>query len=284
LAKHSGKKWPKPIVFEGNIPADVRENPFLGRFAAPKVPPKLARCWAGAPNSIKGPTELVFQRQNGSNLLLVGQREEAAQAILGLAVASVAKQFPVGSLRFFVLNSAGGFLDRVIAALGHEVVSVKGQDIGNSIHDLALDLKNRGENGSDSAPTTFLIINGLQRYKKLRYEDDFSFSTSDDDKPNPGAEFNQLLNEGSPAGIHILTWIDNLNNVNRFLNRKALAEFTMRIVFQMSANDSASLIDSPLASNLGLHRAIYFNEQEGSMETFRPYALPDADWLEQVLK
>jgi chitinase len=50
----------------------------------------------------------------------------------------------------------------------------------------------------------------------------------------------------------------------------------------MSANDSASLIDSPVASNLGLHRAIYFNEHEGSLETFRPYASPDAEWLRQA--
>ena len=35
-----------------------------------------ARIWLGAPNSIKGPTEAVFQRQSGSNLLIVGQREE----------------------------------------------------------------------------------------------------------------------------------------------------------------------------------------------------------------
>ena len=42
----------------------------------------------------------------------------------------------------------------------------------------------------------------------------------------------------------------------------------------MSANDSASLIDSPKASNLGLHRALFYNEHEGSLETFRPYASP----------
>ena len=43
--------------------------------------------------------------------------------------------------------------------------------------------------------------------------------------------------------------------------------------------DSASLIDSPKASNLGLHRALYYNEQAGTLETFRPYAAPDAAWV-----
>jgi len=50
----------------------------------------------------------------------------------------------------------------------------------------------------------------------------------------------------------------------------------------MSANDSASLIDSPKASNLGLHRALYYNEQAGTLETFRPYAAPDNAWLTEA--
>ena len=70
--------------------------------------------------------------------------------------------------------------------------------------------------------------------------------------------------------------------MNRYLNRKALSEFEMRVLFQMSANDSASLIDNPKASTLGLHRALYYNEQEGYLETFRPYALPTEEWIGEV--
>ena len=78
------------------------------------------------------------------------------------------------------------------------------------------------------------------------------------------------------------TDVDTLSSVNRFMNRKALAEFAMRVIFQMSANDSASLIDSPKAGTLGLHRALFYNEQEGYLEIFRPYALPDNAWIEQA--
>jgi hypothetical protein len=56
----------------------------------------------------------------------------------------------------------------------------------------------------------------------------------------------------------------------------------MRVVFQMSANDSSSLIDSPAASNLGLHRALFYNEHDGTLETFRPYASPDLTWIGQT--
>ena len=76
--------------------------------------------------------------------------------------------------------------------------------------------------------------------------------------------------------------MDTFNNVNRSMSRKALSEFEMRVVFQMSANDSASLIESPKASGLGLHRALFYNEQAGTLETFRPYATPDGEWIRQA--
>ncbi len=96
--------------------------------------------------------------------------------------------------------------------------------------------------------------------------------------------FNELICEGTRLGFHVIATCDTYNNVSRFLSRKALSEFEMRVLFQMSATDSASLIDSPKAGLLGLHRALFFNAQEGYLETFRPYALPGNDWLEQVAR
>jgi len=75
---------------------------------------------------------------------------------------------------------------------------------------------------------------------------------------------------------------DTFNNINRFLGRKTLSEFSTRILFQMSASDSAALIDAPDASTLGLHRALLYNDREGYLETFRPYARPGNDWLDEV--
>jgi hypothetical protein len=101
----------------------------------------------------------------------------------------------------------------------------------------------------------------------LRYEEDFSFSTADSDaEPNPAALLNKLITEGTRLGFHAIVSCDTYNNVNRFLSRKAFSEFEMRVLFQMSANDSASLIDNPRASTLGMHRALFFNEQEGYLE------------------
>ena len=63
---------------------------------------------------------------------------------------------------------------------------------------------------------------------------------------------------------------------------QGMRELGMRVVFQMSVADSSNLIDSPLASKLGVHRALFANEETGTLEKFRPYGLPSEAWLERV--
>src|SRR5688572_12326084 len=99
-------RYPGPIVFEGNAPADVRENPELRPRleSAPTTAPAVARVWLGAPNSIKGPTEAVFQKRSGSNLLMVGQRDEPVLAMVSIALISLAAQFPRDAARFIIFE------------------------------------------------------------------------------------------------------------------------------------------------------------------------------------
>ena len=291
-AQHTERHYSRPIVFEGNAPADIAENELM-RAVLDKTPDKTpiaGRAWLGAPNSIKGPTEAVFPRQSGSNLLIVGQREEASLTMMGLSLLALATQYPPGAAKFIFCHQAvpgsteAEFVDQIVRSARREVLIVRGHDVGPAIDGLAAEVKARGGNepsASEAAPT-FLLIHGLQKFKKLRHEDDFSFSSSSESGPDTGAQFDQIITEGSGCGIHIITTVDTLSSVNRFMNRKALGEFAMRVIFQMSANDSASLIDSPKAGNLGLHRALFYHEQEGYLETFRPYAMPQPDWLRQL--
>jgi hypothetical protein len=289
-ADEKGNQYPGPIVFEGNAPADVRENlPLQASLEKPASQiPVQSSVWLGAPNSIKGPTEAVFRRQSGSNLLVVGQSEERTTTIMAVSLISLAAQFPKDAARFVLLDSTPQgfpqreFLERVVHAVPHETVQGSNSNLAEVMNNLAEELKRRGDNES-SGPEIFVLIHGLQNFKKLRAEDEFSFSSSSGDAPNPAAILSSLITEGAARGIHVIVTCDTYNNMSRFLGRKALGEFEMRVVFQMSASDSASLIDAPAASTLGLNRALYYNDREGSLETFRPYAQPDNGWIETAL-
>lgn len=296
-ADQSGRDYPGPIVFEGNAPADVRENLILKKLidgradllvgpAAQQRVPTMPRIWLGAPNSIKGPTEAVFRRQSASNLLVVGQGDERMLAILSIALVALAAQCAQDGAKFFVLHnlSAGfshlEFFQRVMAAVPQPVVQAGNGNLAEVMGALAEELKSRLENET-SGPDIFVLIHNLQNFKKLRQEDEFSFSASPTEA-TPATILQQLINEGPARGIHVILTCDSYGNLNRFLGRKALGEIEMRVAFQMSAGDSASLIDAPDAATLGLHRAVLFNEREGGLETFRPYALPGNDWVEEA--
>jgi ABC-type multidrug transport system fused ATPase/permease subunit len=288
-ADKTPNEYPGPIVFEGNAPADVRDNLPM-RIAlenAPGIPPVQARVWLGAPNSIKGPTEAIFVRQSGGNLLVVAQSEERAFTILAVALVSLAAQFPREAARFVLLdNTPAGFpqrefLERAADAIPHEVTLANNGNLSEIMSGLENELKSRGENASSPSPEIFVLIQGIHNFKKLRQEDEFSFSSSASET-SPAATLLNLVTEGPARGIHVIVTCDTYNNVGRYLGRKALSEFEMRVVFQMSATDSASLIDAPNASTLGLHRALFYNEREGLLETFRPYAQPDNGWIEAI--
>ena len=283
-AQATGGRGAGTVVFEVNAPADVRENELLReQLNSPRSTTEIPRAWLGAPNSIKGPTEAAFHRQSGNNLLVVGQRDEAAVAMLGASLIALAAQ---GAARLVLLEACAlesptkRFFESVMQAIPHGGTHAKAGDLEMLMAELDAELTRRSadDHGANAA-ACFLVVHELQKFKKLRHEEDFSFSADEAKAPAPGAVFDRLIREGPGVGMHVIATCDSYNSLARALSRKAISEFELRVLFQMSANDSATLCDSPKASDLGLHRALLHNGQMGLLETFRPYATPEAAWL-----
>jgi S-DNA-T family DNA segregation ATPase FtsK/SpoIIIE len=283
LAAQQGRKPAAPVVFEGNAPADLEANVELAELLRerPQSRPAEVKAWLGEPNAIKGPTEAIFARRSGSHLLVVGQSDERVGTLLETATLSLAAGLPVDAGRFVILDGSNAS-KRLASVLPHEVKVVGPAGVADVFGELSAELAKRSV-GETEGPEIFVIIHGLQRFKKLRQEDDFLFSMDDGPSgPNPSKVLADIASEGGAVGIHLIAGVDTWNNVGRWLPRKVMAEFEMRVLFQMSANDSANLIDSPAAGNLGLHRALLYNEAHGTTETFRPYAEPEGDWWEKT--
>lgn len=282
-----------PIVFEGNEPADFRQNPALvqqlsaEKYAASNAAPTV---WLGDPVAIKAPTAIQFRRQSGSNVLIIGQNEESAMAITALSMVGLAAQLSPASASFYLLDgtpadtATHGFLPSVAAALPHRTKVVDYRAVPQAIHELAQELERRQSSDASNPPSIFVFIFGLQRYRTLRKSDDtFGFSSGGEEKPaDPGKEFADLMREGPANGIHLMAWIDTATALERSVDRGSMRELDNRILFQMSATDSSNLIDSPAANKLGANRALAYSEEQGSMEKFRPYALPNEKWLTEV--
>ncbi len=132
-----------------------------------------------------------------------------------------------------------------------------------------------------------MMIYDIQRFRDLRKgDDDFGFSSSfgEEKAASPSKSFLNILKDGPAVGVHVLVWCDSVNNLNRTFDRNGLREFEIRVLFQMSANDSSALIDTPAAGKLGANRALFFSEEENRIEKFRPYGLPDPEWLDRIAR
>ncbi len=280
------------VVFEGCAPADITENRLLaqclerGAQATESVTPRI---WLGAPVTMKDPTVVTLRRQGGANLLLVGQRDEVALNLLSAALVALAAQLPRRSAQFVILDGSpsdsphAGVLARVASALPHTCRLVPWGDVQAVLAELAREAQRRVQDNQHDAPALILIVYGLQRYRVLRRsEDALGLSFDSTAEPRPDAQFSELLREGPGVGIHVLAWADTLSTLERTVDRQTLREFDYRVLFQMSAADSSNLIDSPIANQLGLHRALLYSEEQGGLEKFRPYNTLGDDWLAYV--
>lgn len=279
-------KIPPAIVFEGNVPADIENNHQLSQlFDDSPEPASETAVWLGEAIAIKDATAARFRRQSGHNLLIVGQREDAAQAILTCAMAGIAAQHPTARISLLdgsVAESPEAVQwSRAASSFQKQLEHGRVRETTSIIQRLSQELEGRQATDEHNAPPVFLLIYGLQRFRDLRHMDDFSYS-SDDSPPSIDKQFATLLREGPPFGIHVIAWCDTVNNLNRSLDRQSLREFEMRVLFQMSPTDSSMLIETPHAANLGYHRALYYSEEEGLHEKFRPYAVPSEDWLQET--
>ncbi len=283
------------IVFEGSVPADIRANRQLAAcikgFDQTKevTTPKL---WFGDPVIIKEPTAVSLHRQSGGNVLMIGQRDDMAMNLLTASMVSLAAQWSAQRVRFVILDGSApdstqaGAIQRVTSVLPHTCQLVGINEVGEVIAELSQEANRRVEAGDHNAQTVILLIYALQRYRVLRRsEDAFSFSMDQEEAaPKSDVQFANILREGPSVGIHVLAWADTLGTLERTLDRQTTREFDHRVLFQMSAGDSSNLIDSPVANQLGFHRALLFSEEQGGMEKFRPYAPLSQEWLNALGK
>ena len=291
------------LVFEGNLPADVSKNPLLNRALDEPTWPEEVRSvqvWLGDAIAIKDPTAALLRRQSGANILIIGQYDEMALGTLEMAVLSLATQHTpainghensANAAKFYMLDGTPsdsplyGSFNNLTDVIPHPYRIVGPREVEGVINEISEELSRRQNDDQVEAPSIYIMIYDLGRFRDLRKsDDDFGFSSSygEESKPSASKQFATILREGPNFGIHCIAWCDTIGNLNRTFERQTAGEFELRVLFQMSINDSSALIDSPAAGKLGENRALYYNEEQGRMEKFRPYGLPSEEWLETV--
>lgn len=282
---------PPTVVFEGNAPADpmdlalefATEHPEAG---APRSH-ALQSAYLGDAVAIKDPTAAEFGRHAGSNLLIVGPQDQAAMGMMSVAAASLAASDASAKLVVLDASRPGeasqGIWQQVADALPNECTVTNAAGTPAAIGEVAEEVARREAEADESAPPIYLMIHNAGRFRDLRRtEDDFSFSMDKEKPASPDKQLAEILKSGPGVGVHVLVWCDSYNAVSRLFDRMALREFALRVVMQVSAADSSNLIDSPIASHLKPHRALFYSDETGEIEKLRPYGLPSQGWLDSL--
>jgi S-DNA-T family DNA segregation ATPase FtsK/SpoIIIE len=278
------------IVFEGNIPADPRDNAdFVAALAHPeRTTHHEPALWLGAAVRIEPATNITLRRQGGHNLAVIGQHEEIGAGVLASSVLALAAQHGESGARFTVLDGTRpeshvpGLWGQLSATVGDALEVHPPRNAAAAINALADEVTRRTQSPEERFASIYLVIHDLAQFRDLRQtEDDFSFSfgKSNGKPPAPDRQFRTILKEGPAVGVHVLLWCESYNSLTRSIDRLTLREIEFRVASQMSGADSTSLIDSPAAALLGEHRALLYRDDLGTQTKFRPYGPPTPEWL-----
>jgi len=284
----------RPIVFEGNAPANVdeREDHPLDRLLdLPGWPPpqKVTQVWLGEPVSIKGPTAATFARRRGRNLVVAGRDEDAALGMIISALASLRAQHRPEDAEIVVadlsLEASEGesVLQRFCACLPSSVRFVLARRLAEAVAQVAETVSARTRDDGPGGPMLYLVIFGLQRARDLRRNDDVAWRGRDGGASTPSEQLARILTDGPEVGVHFLGWSDTPAAFNQVVDRKTVGEVGLRVALSLSERESQDFLDSPAASKLGPHRALLFDDERiGVLEKFRPYGPPTPQWMDRV--
>jgi hypothetical protein len=122
-------------------------------------------------------------------------------------------------------------------------------------------------------PSLVVFVLNLARFRELRREEDYSFGSSGDAGLKPDAVLAKLLSDGPSVGIHVCLWSDSASTLSRWLSRGSMRDIEVRVLAQMSANDSNQLIDSNQANRLDRYVMLLHDDADGRSVKFRPFTL-----------
>lgn len=272
------------VVFEGHRPA-VWDAPSVERLLgdATKSNDGAFPMIMGDSVSIDPPVVHWIQRNAGRNIAVVGPDERVAASILAGTIQGVQSlRLPAhpdslgAGAKVFLLNGARtedaslqGVLQRSASLEGCQLVPTR--ELESFFQECKAELERRLQNSEERYPLQLLCIANLSRFRELRKGDEFAFGDGGS-SPLPDAILSDLLKDGPTVGMHVWLWADSAGTLARWLSRQSMRDLELRVLMQMSSNDSNQLIDSNAANKLEPHVALIQDEMDGKPIKFRPFA------------
>jgi hypothetical protein len=281
------------IVFEGHKLA-VWEPDTIGNLLKPVQPSDKIylgdkqsveltnTAWVlGDSVSIEPPVLRVLSRSPGRNALIVANHDDLVASVIGSWLATERNR-PGSSTAFRILDGSRSE-DTAIQQILKEARSGSRpesdceisnlRDVESTMESLHTELTKRLNQPNETYRSLVVMVLNLARFRELRREEDYSFGSSGEAGLKPDAVLAKLLSDGPSVGIHVCLWSDSASTLSRWLSRGSMRDIEVRVMAQMSANDSNQLIDSNQANRLDRYVMLLHDDADGRSVKFRPFTL-----------
>lgn len=272
------------VVFEGHKPAVWDDRSIGLAMDAASAQTGGYTMLLGDSVAIDPPVIKPVHRSPGRNCYVVGTEETMAASLLAGCVAGFLRtaktKEAVGSNNqpsVLVLNGARpedeslSKLIQTISERDYATVSSP-RDLDGFMESLQKELEMRLNDSQTQYPSRLICIANLSRFRELRKGDEFAYG-DEGGSSKPDAILANLLKDGAGVGLFVWIWADTAGTLSRWLSRQSVRDGELRVLMQMSANDSNQLIDSNIANRLEPHVALIQDDMDGKPIKFRPFSL-----------
>ena len=290
VGDESNRLLNKQVVFEGHRSAQWNGDD-LDNVMQANAESKSPVAILGDSVSIEPAVTVSFPNLSGRNALMVGTNDRLIASTMGMMIASLHRESVLRSTdretqksvpQWTLLDGAvdDGDLSR-IAPLMRQLASdsciVNSRNLSVGLEPLHEEMQARLSEANESNEIQrpkFLVVNQLGKLRDLRKSDDFGFGMdSESEGTKPDQMLSAILRDGPGVGIFTLLTIDSYGSLSRMLARQSIHDLELRILGQMSSNDSNHLMDSAVANRLGANVLLVFDETSGKFQKFRPFDL-----------
>jgi hypothetical protein len=276
----------RPVVFDGEASAAADEL-APAEFAADllaKAPVGLA-LRLGQPMTIEGNADVWLRRESGANLAVIARdHNQLPQSMLAMTVAGIlASKRPgfepalVDVIDFTPIDD--GVEDLLQPFLGGGQVRIRrNRQSASCIKDYANEVRRRVSADQLRERPQVLVLFGLHRARDLDPEAAFGAGEGADTTD----DLRTVMQDGPEVGVHTVVWADTLSSLLRRLPREAPRDCMWWVLGTMSAEDSARVTDTDVATSLRSHQAVVFNNDTNTQRRITVYAVPDGEWLRKL--
>lgn len=257
-------------IFDGDSPADINENTVLKEKPIPENGP--IKVYVGTPFAlVDGHVYFTLKRENGYNVLMVGQDTEAAMSVMYHSLEQIIALSPKES-KFVICDKTNSDnpLAKKLSELGEEYVNAKtvtdDADIVKYVEIMYNELERRKtEKGND--PRMVLAIFNVYNFRKARVQSEMMSPIAN--------KLVKLLQDGPDFGIHLMVYADTFKHYQDVFGLRALQEW--RIKIELKGGDGQRIFGSDLFDKTTVYKNYTANmataEQEEKTEKIRLYKL-----------